>query len=164
MIHFGIVFMAIGIVGIEMLQSETQGAVPIGGQISLNEYTVTYESLAEFNTRDNRNVARAVISVEKNGKFVGEVYPRRDYFFEAQQSMTIPGVRSTLQDDFYLILVDWEPISTQQATFKLYHNPLINWLWIGSFVLIIGTAVAAWPDPETQDEISPAMVSQKAGA
>jgi cytochrome c-type biogenesis protein CcmF len=64
--------------------------------------------------------------------------------------MTIPGVRSTVEDDFYVLLVDWQPISTQGATFKVFHNPLINWLWIGGWVFILGTMVAAWPDREKE--------------
>jgi cytochrome c-type biogenesis protein CcmF len=62
--------------------------------------------------------------------------------------MTIPGVRSTLEDDFYVLLVDWQPITTQGATFKVFHNPLVNWLWIGGWVFILGTMVAAWPAAE----------------
>jgi len=62
--------------------------------------------------------------------------------------MTIPAVRSTLEDDLYVLLVDWQPISTQGATLKVYHNPLVNWLWLGGIVFILGTLVAAWPDPE----------------
>jgi cytochrome c-type biogenesis protein CcmF len=76
------------------------------------------------------------------------LYPRRDYYYEAQQQVTIPGVRSTMEDDLYIILADWQPVSTSGATFKVYHNPLINWLWLGGFVLILGTLVAAWPDRE----------------
>ncbi|MFN2145187.1 MAG: hypothetical protein ACK2T7_07525, partial [Anaerolineales bacterium] len=53
----------------------------------------------------------------------------------------------------YIILVDWQPISTQTATFKLYHNPLVNWLWTGAFVLILGTLVAAWPEKEPESVI-----------
>ena len=34
-IHIGVVMMAIGIIGIEMFQSETQGTVPQGGQIEI---------------------------------------------------------------------------------------------------------------------------------
>jgi cytochrome c-type biogenesis protein CcmF len=118
----------------------------------LGNYTITFNSLAAFDTDDGRNVARAVVSVDKNGKFVGELYPRRDYYYESQQPMTIPGVRSTMEDDFYVLLVDWQPISTAGATFKIYHNPLVNWLWLGGLVFIIGTLVAAWPDrdPETK--------------
>jgi cytochrome c-type biogenesis protein CcmF len=147
-IHLGVVLMAIGIIGIEMFQTETQGTVPQGSQLTLGNYSITFDSLANFDTADGRNVARAVVSVFKDGKYVGELHPRRDYYYESQQPMTIPGVRSTWEDDFYLLLVDWQPISTQGATFKIYHNPLVNWLWLGGFVFIIGTLVAAWPNRE----------------
>ena len=40
----------------------------------------------------------------------------------------------------------------QGATFKIYHNPLVNWLWIGGIVLLFGTLVAAWPDREPEGE------------
>jgi len=147
-IHLGVVFMAVGIIGIELFQTETQGTIPQGGSITLADYTVTYESLAIFDTNDGRNIARAVVSVYQNNKYIGELYPRRDYFYEAQQPMTIPGLRSTWEDDLYVVLVDWLPISTEGATFKVYRNPLVNWLWTGAFVFIIGTLIAAWPDKE----------------
>jgi cytochrome c-type biogenesis protein CcmF len=149
-IHLGVVLMAIGIIGIEVFQTETQGTISRGEQISIGDYTVTFNSLAVFDTADGRNVARAVMSVDRNGNFVGELYPRRDYYYESQQPMTIPGVRSTWEDDFYILLVDWQPISSAGATFKIYHNPLVNWLWIGGFVFIIGTLVAAWPDKDPE--------------
>ncbi|MCK5430437.1 MAG: hypothetical protein KAI94_13245, partial [Anaerolineales bacterium] len=149
-IHLGVVLMAIGIIGIEIFQTETQGTIAQGEQISLGNYTISYDSLATFDTPDGRNVARAVISVYKGGEYVGELYPRRDYYYESQQPMTIPGVRSTMEDDFYVLLVDWQPVSTIGATFKIFLNPLVNWLWLGGFVFIIGTLVAAWPDKDPE--------------
>ena len=149
-IHLGVVLMAIGVIGIEIFQSETQGTVRQGEQISLGKYSFTFDSLANFDTRDGRNVARAVVSVYKDGDYVGELHPRRDYYYESQQPMTIPGVRSTWEDDFYVLLVDWQPISSDGATFKAYHNPLVNWLWLGGFVFILGTLVAAWPDRDPE--------------
>lgn len=148
-IHLGVILMAIGIIGIEMFQTETQGTIPQGESISLGRYRITYDELSIWDRLDQgRNLARAVISVYKDDQLVGELYPRRDYYYESQQPMTIPGVRSTLADDFYVLLVDWEPISADGATFKIYHNPLVNWLWIGSLVFILGTIVAAWPEKE----------------
>jgi cytochrome c-type biogenesis protein CcmF len=149
-IHLGVVLMAIGIIGIEMFQTETQGTIPQGGQLTLGRYTMTYDSLANFDYKDGRNIARAVVSVYKDGRFIGELHPRRDYYYESQQQMTIPGVRSTLEDDFYVLLVDWQPISAASATFRIYHNPLVNWLWIGGLVFILGTLVAAWPDRDPE--------------
>ena len=34
--------------------------------------------------------------------------------------MTIAGVRSTLEDDLYVILVNWETISSRGATLKYF--------------------------------------------
>jgi cytochrome c-type biogenesis protein CcmF len=152
MIHLGVVLMAIGIIGIEVFQTETQGTIAQGEQITLGKYAIKFDSLAVFDTPDGRNVARAVVGVYKDNQFLGELHPRRDYYYESQQPMTIPGVRSTWEDDFYVLLVDWQPVSTAGATFKVYHNPLVNWLWLGGLVFILGTLVAAWPDRDPEVE------------
>jgi cytochrome c-type biogenesis protein CcmF len=155
-IHLGVVLMAVGIIGIEIFQTETQGTIAQGERLTIGDYSLKYDSLATFDTPDGRNVARAVVSVYKDNQYVGELHPRRDYYYESQQPMTIPGVRSTWEDDFYVLLVDWQPVSTAGATFKVYHNPLVNWLWLGGLVFILGTLVAAWPDRDPEPEAVPA--------
>ena len=149
-IHIGVVLMALGIIGIEVFQSQTQGTISQGETITLRDYTVEFESLAVFDAPDGRNVARAVVSIWQDGRLVDELYPRRDFFYDAQQPMTIPGLRSTIADDLYIILVDWQPISSGGATFKVFHNPLVKWLWVGGYVFILGMLVAAWPDKERE--------------
>ena len=161
-IHIGVILMSLGIMGIEVFQTETQATLAAGERLQLDQYAIQYESLVEFPTADGREVARATVSVYKDGQFVTQLYPRRDFYLESQQPMTIPGVRSTLADDFYVLLVDWQPISTQGATFKVYHNPLVNWLWIGGLVFILGTLIAAWPDREM--EMQPQRVARVAKA
>lgn len=151
-IHLGVILMALGVIGIEMFQTETQGTIPQGGQLTVAGYTLTYKQLDEFDMPDGRGVARAVLEVSKNGQFIQNMYPRRDFYYESQQPMTIPGIRSTPQDDLYVLLVDWEPISVMGATFKVYVNPLVYWLWIGGFVFILGTGVASWPDRDPEPE------------
>ena len=74
----------------------------------------------------------------------------KDYYFDSQQNMTIPGNRSTMKDDLYVLLIDWQPISSEGATFKIYVNPLVNWLWMGSLLFIIGITIAAWPDKDPE--------------
>ena len=66
--------------------------------------------------------------------------------------MTIAGSLSNLEGDFYVLLVAWEEISQSNATFKVYWNPLINFVWWGGAILMIGTAVAAWPQPDKKRE------------
>jgi cytochrome c-type biogenesis protein CcmF len=150
MIHLGVVLMAFGIIGIEVFQSETQATLARGEQLTLGRYVMTYDALSQFDTDDGRNVARAVVSVYRDGKLVDELYPRKDFYYASQQPMTIPGVRSTLEDDFYVLLVGWEAIAQEGATFKVYHNPLVNFMWLGGLVFIVGTLIAAWPDPDVE--------------
>jgi cytochrome c-type biogenesis protein CcmF len=149
-IHLGIVLVALGVIGTHFYQSQTQGTLTQGQSLQVGGYTLTYKSLAIFDTADGRNVARAIVDVSRNGKFLTELHPRRDYYYVSQQPMTIPGVRSSVADDVYVVLVDWEPISSQGATFKVYINPLINWLWAGGLIFILGALVAAWPDAERE--------------
>jgi cytochrome c-type biogenesis protein CcmF len=149
-IHLGVVLMALGVIGIEMFQVETQGTLAPGESLTVSGYTVTFRQLDEFDLNDRRNVARAIVDVTRGGQYLGQLFPRRDFYYDSQQPMTIPGVRSTMEDDLYVLLVDWQPMSNQGATFKVYHNPLVNWLWIGSLIFILGTCVAAWPDQERE--------------
>ncbi len=157
-IHLGVILMALGVIGIEIFQTQTQGTIKPGESLKLGNYAITFRSLAQFDTNDGRNVARAVIDVSYNGQYLGQLYPRRDYFYESQQPMTIPGLRSSPVDDLYVDLVDWQPISTDGATFKIFRNPLVMWLWAGAFVFIFGTLIAAWPDREPE----PVRVTVKA--
>ncbi len=165
-IHLGVVLMTIGVVGSNFFQQETQGRLKLGEQLTLGRYVMTYDGLDEFVTDDDRQVARATVSIYKDGQLVGQLHPRRDFYFASGQPMTIPGVRSSIEDDFYVLLVDWEDIAANGATFKIYLNPLVNWLWSGGLVFILGTLVAAWPDAaeDRKRVLSGATVARRSGA
>jgi len=152
-IHISMALMAIGILGIEIFQSETQGTLAMGQSLNLSGYTVEFKDLANWdNLPAGVNHTRAVVNIYKDGKYLGQLNPRKDYYFDSQQNMTIPGQRATLQDDLYILLVDWQPISATGATFKIFVNPLVNWLWIGSLLFLFGVIIAAWPDKEPARE------------
>ena len=150
-IHISMMLMAVGILGIEIFQVETQGRVAAGEKINLANYTIEYREIASWDDNPKGvNYTRAVVDIYENGIYLGELHPRKDYYFESQQPMSIPGQYATLKDDLYVLLVDWEPASMEGATFKVYVNPLVNWLWLGSLLFLVGIIIAAWPekDPE----------------
>ena len=144
-IHLGVVLMAFGIIGVEMFQTETQGTLAYGERITLADYVMTYDSLSLFATDDGRIVTQSQVTVYKENVLVAELHPRRDHYVSSGQRMTIPGVHSTISGDLYVLLVDWKPVNSDGATFKIYHNPLVNWLWAGGGVFILGSLIAAWP-------------------
>ena len=150
-IHLSMMLMAIGILGIEIFQVETQGTLAQGESLEIAGYTVQYREIASWSDAPaGVNYTRSVIDVYRDGKFLGELNPRIDYYFDSQQTMTIPGNRSTMKDDLYILLVDWEPVSSTGATFKIYVNPLVNWLWLGSLLFLVGVVIAAWPEKEME--------------
>jgi len=162
-IHISMMLMAIGILGIEVFQSATQGALAQGEELNIAEYTVKYRELASWDdTGKGVNFTRATLDVYENGIYLGELNPRIDYYFDSQQNMTIPGNRSTFRDDLYIILVDWQPTTAMGATFKIFVNPLVNWLWIGSLLFLVGIIFAAWPDRDPAEEISRRGITQSA--
>ncbi len=155
LIHLSMAMIGLAIIGIELFQTTTQQTLAAGQSMQIAGYSLRFDSLAQFTYVDNRIVTRAVMSVYHNGQYLGPLYPRYDMFPDGQP-MTIPAIRSTMSDDLYVVLVDWEGISSSQAPFKVYHNPLVSWLWVGSFFFILGTLVAAWPDKEPA--VAPARV------
>jgi cytochrome c-type biogenesis protein CcmF len=150
-IHISMMLMAIGILGIEIFQVETQGTLEQGQSISIANYDLTYKEIAQWDDIPSGvNYRRAVLDVYQDGEYLGQLAPRIDYYYESQQNMTIPGQRATMKDDLYVLLVDWEPVAASGATFKIYVNPLVNWLWLGSILFLAGIVIAAWPEKEAE--------------
>src|SRR5574341_611344 len=146
MIHLGVVIMAIGIISSYGLQTETQQAVAAGQTITLDGFVVQYDGLERFVATDGRSVARVNVIVYRNDREVARLSPRID-FYEGGERSTLPGIYTTITgDDLYIRLVDWEQVELSSATIKVYHNPLVNWVWGGGLIFIVSTLVAAWPD------------------
>jgi cytochrome c-type biogenesis protein CcmF len=151
-IHLSMMLMAIGILGIELFQVETQGTIAIGDTLELSGYTIKYREVASWdNPGAGVNYTRAVVEVyDKNGNLLGNLHPRKDFYFDSQQPMTIPGQLASLKDEVYVLLIDWEPINQESTTFKIFVNPLVNWLWMGSLLFLVGIIIAAWPDKDPE--------------
>ena len=112
--------------------------------------TMTYKDVFQADAVDGRGMVIADVAVYRNGQYVGDVRPRKDFFGQTAAPMSIAGQYSTLESDFYVLLTNWEG---NRATFKIFLNPLINLVWWGGIVLMLGTAIAAWPSPE-RDAVS----------
>jgi cytochrome c-type biogenesis protein CcmF len=151
LIHLGVIMIALGVIGTQFFQVETQRNLAVGESITITspltgEYSLTYKGLESLPAPEDVRRTGATLAVKHRERVIGDLRPSHDFFVPQQQPMTIPAMRYSLIEDLYVIVAGWED-GGATATFKAYVNPLVNWLWIGGFVFILGTAVAAWPDP-----------------
>lgn len=145
-IHMGVLVMALGIITFELYQQETQIRMNVGDTMSINRFDMQFLGATRYPGPDDLLVTEATVDVYENGNYVTTLHPRSELYTRTNQPMTIPDARETITEDFYVIMVNWEPTSSDQATFRVFYNPMINWVWFGAVIFIIGTLIAAWPD------------------
>lgn len=146
LIHLGVVLMSLGIIGLEGLQQEIQVTLNRGERAELAGYQFQFAGLEWQGDEGGISTTRAVVEVSRDETLIGVLYPQRDIYLEMGLAVTQPSTRSNLAKDIYAILVDYDAETQNAATFRLYINPLVNWLWIGVGVMTLGTLVALLPD------------------
>jgi cytochrome c-type biogenesis protein CcmF len=138
--------MAFGIISNEVYQQETQIRLARGDSVTLGDYQLVFNGIERFPGPDDLIITEASADVYQNGRLVTTLHPRTELYTRTNQPMTIPDARSTFGEDFYVLLVNWEGTSNDISTFRLFLNPLINWVWAGGIIFVIGTLIAGWPD------------------
>lgn len=143
-VHIGVLMIALGIIGNEFFQSESQGNLRPGQTISVANYVLTYHTL-ESNRGPNYTEYTAHLDIQRNGRPAGQVLPKKNvYDKNPEQPMTEVGLAAGLLEDVYVVLAGFEG-GGSTASFKVYINPLMSWMWIGELFLLLGVLVAAWP-------------------
>jgi cytochrome c-type biogenesis protein CcmF len=143
-VHIGVLMVALGIIGNEFFQSEGQANLARGESISVADYTLTYEQL-DVAEGPNYTEFTAVMPLEKNGRARGEVVPKKLIYNKNQeQPMTEVGLRPGFLEDVYVVLAGFDNMG-QTASFKVYVNPLMSWMWVGGVIIILGVLVSTWP-------------------
>ncbi len=85
------------------------------------------------------------MDVTRNGNPAGQILPRKHLYDKNQdQPMTEVGLRPGLVEDVYVVLAGFDNMG-ETASFKVYVNPLMSWMWLGAVVILIGVLISAWP-------------------
>ena len=141
-------------------RKRTQIRLTVGDTIALGRYEAVFLGAERFPGPDDLMITEATLDVYSNGRFIGQLFPRTELYTRTNQPMTIPDAESTIFEDFYLLMINWEPTSADQATFRIFLNPLINWVWAGGIIFVFGTLIAAWPDPR-EEKVTVAHAQRK---
>lgn len=142
-VHVGMVLIAFGIIGSSFFNLEEGVTLALGETAEIGRYSLTYTGL-DFDMQPDREVVSAGLQVARNGTPWTVMAPGKRFLegFEDQPVSNI-GIRYGLVEDLYIVLTGWE---AQSATFYVFVNPLVSWIWIGGFVLVLGGLIAWWPE------------------
>jgi len=142
-VHFGVIVIMIGFAGAAFNQ-EREKEMGYGDKMAIGTYTLVCRS---YTQEDKPNFASewAIIDVFKGGKQIDTLYPERRFFKASQQTSTIVANRSSFKEDLYLV---YEGLNqdTGRPIIKVHLNPLVMWIWVGVWVMIIGTVIALIPN------------------
>ncbi|MCB0062059.1 MAG: hypothetical protein KDE19_08090, partial [Caldilineaceae bacterium] len=139
----GVILIAFGVIGSSFFNLEQGLTLTVGESKDVGRYTLTYTGL-NFEVQPDREVVSADLFIMRNGKPWTELTPGKRFLEGfADQPVSNIGIRYGLVEDLYIVLTGWEE---QSATFFVFVNPLVSWIWIGGFVLVLGGLIAWWPE------------------
>jgi len=102
----------------------------------------------EIEQLDGYTEYRATVRVEDHdGALLGVLEPAKRVYEKSEQPTTEVDLISSWEKDIYIILTEFEQEGNDVArvNFRVYINPLINWVWIGFGILMLGTAICLLP-------------------
>jgi len=164
LVHVGIVVSIIGIAG-AAFNKQNEAPLGVGDRMSIGPYTLVGRS---YTQDDNPNYSSesAIVDVYKGSNLVATMYPERRMFKASGQTATIVANRSTLKEDLYLVYAGRND-ENSPPIIRAHLNPLVMWLWLGIYVVILGTLVALVPNAAAvslrQPAHAPATAAAEAG-
>jgi cytochrome c-type biogenesis protein CcmF len=101
--------------------------------------------------RRDRFVKAAALDAYEDGKRVGLITAEKRQYKDALgndlfNEITEIGLKSTARQDVYVVLTQVPDAST--AELRITFNPLVVWVWIAGFLMLIGGLIVMWPQAE----------------
>jgi cytochrome c-type biogenesis protein CcmF len=145
LVHFGVIttFVAIAISANYQVVLETTLAP--GQSANVGNYQLTFER-ARLVEEPHLTSQRATVAIARGGKPKGTLEPALNYYPTQREPIGTPAVRSTLSHDLYLTVMNLDEMG--RLGLKAIVTPAVYWIWIGVFIMVLGTGVCLVP-PKT---------------
>jgi len=141
-IHLGVVFLFVGFTG-TAFNVEQQEVLAVGESLQARSFKLTLEKI-ENGDNANYSLQRAYVSVEKDGRPIATLLPEKRLYKTSQQPTSEVAIRSRMTEDLYAVLGAVNPDG--RAVIQVFVNPLVNWIWLGGLIMVLGTLIALLPN------------------
>lgn len=141
--HVALAVIVLGITGSSVYGQEAVITLAPGQSAQVGTYNLHYEGMkVEFVA--NRQIFATQVALASGGRSVGMLAPSQVLFPTMTQPIAGVAIRSTLGGDVYTVL---QAIDThgEVATFDVFINPLVNFIWLGGILFLLGGLILFWP-------------------
>jgi cytochrome c-type biogenesis protein CcmF len=135
--HAGLGVMVAGMTGTALWTVERIQAMHPGDQVELAGYEVRLDGVGPVEG-PNYDAQRASLTVSRDGKIVTVLTPERRIVHPQEQAVTNIGIHTDFFADIYAVLGDPDPAQPGAYVTRLYHHPLVPWIWVGAVVMVFG--------------------------
>src|SRR5499433_130898 len=138
--HVGVAVFIAGVTVVTSYQTERDVKMNIGDTVSVGGYQFQLKNLARVQG-PNYEAMRADVEVSKgNEPPFALMHPEKRAFTAAQNVTSETSIDRSIWRDLYLSLGD--EVEGGAWTVRVYHKPLVNWIWGGALLMAIGGAFA----------------------
>jgi len=135
-------FLGIGIMGMTATSSWNEelikGMKP-GDSATVAGYTLQFETVRQ-GFGENYRAEVGTFRVTRDGKPVATLEPERRSYPVSRQTTSETAIHTTAFADLYVALGD--PDAQGLWVVRIYHHPLLPWIWIGALGLVFGGLVS----------------------
>ena len=150
-VHLGVVLIVLGIAGSMAYSVEREATMSLKEHLNISRYLIQFEGLKGSQQPTHFRVEGS-FRIFHGGEEWGVLSPALKFFPNQQSPVGRAVHRSTISEDLYLILSGFSELDKNQATLKVLVRPLVVWIWIGGFVIVLGTLLAILPLGKTARE------------
>ena len=134
--HIGVAVFIAGVTVVTSYQSERDVKMNVGDTVSVGGYEFQLKNLEQVQG-PNYQAVRADIEVAKQGSQpFGVMHPEKRSFTAAQNVTSETAIDRSIFRDLYVSLGD--QLEDGAWTVRVYHKPLVNWIWGGALLMAIG--------------------------
>ena len=137
--HAGLGVTFIGVSLLMAWQVEDIRVAQVGQTFPVGRYQVTLDAV-EDHPGPNYNATVATMSVARNGRAIGTLYPEKRIYPVQAMPTTEAAIRSGFFRDIYLVIGD--PQQGGGWAVRSYVKPFAAWIWLGSALMAFGALVS----------------------
>ena len=137
--HAGMAVAIAGMIGSTAWKSEEVRIMRPGENVDVAGYNYTLEGVHGHQGPNYRSDI-ATFTVRKDGEIVASLTPEKRFYPVQQMPTTEAAIHTTGFSDLYAVIGD--PDGNGGWTVRIYHEPLVPWLWVGCLLMVLGGAVS----------------------